>query len=124
MNLIRKFVSIIIISYNNKSTLENTLISIYKQIKETDFEIIIVDNASTENNVKMIRDEFQDVKLIENELNKGFAYACNQGAKIAQGNFLLFVNSDIILQDNPIPKMLILFNKLPNIGIVGCQLLN
>jgi GT2 family glycosyltransferase len=117
-------ISIIIISYNNKSTLENTLISIYKQVKETDFEIIIVDNASTENNVNMIRDEFQNVKIIENKTNKGFAYACNQGAKIAQGNILLFINSDIILQDNPIPKMLILFNKLPNIGIIGCQLLN
>ena len=124
MILNRKLVSIIIISYNKKSTLENALISIYEKIKETDFEIIIVDNASTENNVKMIRDEFRDVKIIENKTNKGFAYACNQGVNIANGGFLLFANSDIILQDNPIPKMLILFNKSPNIGIVGCQLLN
>ncbi len=116
--------SIIIVSYNNKDILENTLNSLYEKITENDFEIIIVDNASTENNVNMIIDEFQDVKRIENKTNKGFAYACNQGAKIAKGRFLLFANSDIILQDNPIPKMLILFNKSSNIGIVGCRLLN
>jgi len=117
-------VSIIIVSFNNKDTLENTLNSLYEKITENDFEIIIVDNASTENNVNMIIDEFQDVKIIENKTNKGFALACNQGAKIAQGNFLVFVNSDIILRGNPLPEMLKIIEASNNIGLLGLQLRN
>ncbi|GMR25125.1 MAG: hypothetical protein BMS9Abin39_0403 [Ignavibacteria bacterium] len=117
-------VSIIIVSFNNKDTLENTLNSMHEKIKETNFEVIVVDNASVEDNVNMIREKFADVIIIENRTNKGFAHACNQGAKIAEGEYLLFANSDIILLDDPLKDMMNIFGEKLNTGIVGCQLLN
>ena len=117
-------VSIVIVSFNNKDTLENTLNSIYEKIKETNFEVIVVDNASKEDNVNMIKAKFADVKLIENKTNKGFAHACNQGAKIAEGDYLLFANSDIILMGNPVQTMVKEIEAMENIGLLGLQLRN
>jgi len=120
----RYIVSIIIVSYNNPDLLKKTLIGIEKNITRPIYEVIVVDNASNEDNVSMTRENFPGIQLIENNSNHGFASACNTGAKAARGKFLLFINSDIILSDNPIPDMLEIYNKYDNTAIVGCQLLN
>jgi len=116
--------SIIIVSYNNPDLLRKTVEGIEEHITNTFYEIIIIDNASTEENVKMIRENFTNVLLIENDTNRGFASACNIGAKAASGRYLLFVNSDIILSGNPVRAMLEIFEKYEDTAIVGCQLLN
>ncbi len=116
-------VSIIIVSYNNPNVLKDTLVSLYDNISELEFEVIVVDNNSHEKNVEMIKTEFPQVKLIENNENSGFAKGCNIGAKVADGEFLLFVNSDIILEGNPVVDMLECYQD-STIGIVGAQLTN
>jgi len=116
--------SIIIVSYNKHDLLRQTLKGIEEHVTSTFYEIIVIDNASTADNVKMIRENFPSVLLIENDTNRGFASACNTGAKAANGRYLLFVNSDIILSGNPIPKMLEIYEKYDDTALVGCQLLN
>ncbi len=117
-------VSIIIVSFNNPFILKQTIVSIKDKIDVPSYEIIVVDNASVEGNVRMIKDDLSDVILIENPTNSGFGYACNLGAKNASGEYLLFVNSDIVLNGNPIPEMINIFNRFSDVGVVGCQLLN
>lgn len=116
--------SIIIVSYNNPEILENTIRSILEIIIFPNKELIIVDNASKDSNVHMVRKEFPTVKLLESDKNLGFSKACNIGASKAEGEYLLFVNSDITLTENPIPQMVNIFKKNKDCGIIGCQLFN
>ena len=118
------YLSVIIVSYNNPDVLMNTISTLFDKLKSADFEIIVVDNASAERNVELIKQKFGQVKLIENSSNRGFAAACNQGAQSSKGDYLLFVNSDIIFLGDPIPELLETFKIYNDVGIVGCKLLN
>ena len=124
MHIHTPYLSIIIVSYNNPDVLMNTISTLYNKLKSADFEIIVVDNASAERNVELIKQKFEQVKLIENSSNRGFAAACNQGAQSSKGDYLLFVNSDIIFLGDPIPELLETFKIYNDVGIVGCKLLN
>ena len=72
-------VSIVIVNWNTKSILRDCLESVYEQTKDISFEVIVIDNASTDGSVEMIRSEFPHVILTENRNNEGFAAANNQG---------------------------------------------
>ncbi len=117
-------ISIVIVSYNNPVLLKQTICSIREKIKQPESEIILVDNASSDNNIFMIEKNFPEVKLLKNKTNFGFGKACNLGAKQAAGKYLLFVNSDIYLEGNPLPEMIEILEKNKNIGSLGVQLHN
>lgn len=117
-------ISIIIVSYNNADLLRKTILSLIEKITVPSIEIIVVDNASTENNVMILESEFPNIKLIKNDSNLGFGKACNLGAKIAAGLYLLFVNSDILLTGNPLPEMIRIYEENNKTGSVGVQLHN
>lgn len=85
-------ISIIIVNWNTKTLLLQCL----NGIEHGDFEIIVVDNASSDGSVKACRQKFPSVIVIENQSNLGFAKANNIGAAVATGRFLLFLNSDTI----------------------------
>ena len=93
-------VSIIIVNYNCEEHICNCIDSIYKFVSEPEFEIIIVDNASADNSVRIIKERYPSVKLIVNELNVGFGAANNVGAQHANGNYLFFLNPDTFLLNN------------------------
>jgi len=115
--------SIIIVNWNTKQLLNNCLRSIYENAKKIDFEIIVIDNASSDNSVKMVKEQFPQVTLIENHKNLGFAKANNQGLKVAKGKYILFLNSDTQVISNAIEIMVDFMEKNPNIGASGCKLL-
>lgn len=116
--------SIIIPSFNTKRYLANCLSSIFHQTKKISFEVIVVDNASSDGSPQMIKKNFPQVKLIVNSKNLGYAKANNQGIKIAKGKYILFLNSDTIILDKAIEKCLKFMQKRKDIDILGCQLLN
>jgi GT2 family glycosyltransferase len=95
-------VSVIIVSYNTSNLLLECLNSIKEKTNGIDYEIIIIDNASSDDSVKMILRNFPDIKVIQNKENIGFGRANNLGAKIANGKYLFFLNSDTILVNNAI----------------------
>lgn len=97
-------VSIIIVSYNTKDLTRNCLNSIFEKTKNISFEVIVSDNGSTDGSIEMIRGEFPQVILIENNENLGFGRANNAGARIAQGKYLLFLNSDTVLLNNAVKE--------------------
>ncbi|MBD3218534.1 MAG: glycosyltransferase [candidate division Zixibacteria bacterium] len=97
--------SIIIINYNTSELTSRLLISIYKHCDKDEFDIILIDNASTDSSVEKILNDFPDIKIIENRRNLGFAKAANQGAASAEGEYLWFLNSDCELTEPVLNKL-------------------
>lgn len=117
--------SIIIISYNTKKITKKCLETVGASLKydpKISTEIIVVDNASTDGTVSSIS-ALAD-KIIENHENLGFARANNQGAEKAQGEYLLFLNSDIEIIDDALPNLYNFFTKQNEFQFVGGKLLN
>jgi len=116
--------SIVIVNWNTRDILRDCLLSVYDQTSEIEYEVIVIDNASIDDSVSMVRAEFPQVYLIENSENRGFAAANNQGMEIAKGQYVLLLNSDTIILDNAISKTLEFAKDRPNAAVVGCRVLN
>jgi GT2 family glycosyltransferase len=116
--------SIIIVNYNVKEFLKNLLHSIKKASQNFSTEIIVVDNASDDGSVEMIREKFPEVKLIANEKNLGFAKANNLGLKEAKGKYILLINPDTLVAEDTFSKLIEFFESHSEAGMVGCKILN
>ena len=120
-------VSIIIVNYNTCEITKNCLTSIYEKTKEINFEIIVSDNGSKDGSQDMIRTEFPQVSLIENNANLGFGTANNRALAVAKGKYVFYLNSDTILLNNAVK---IFFDHWENavdkdiIGALGANLLD
>lgn len=117
-------VSIIIVNWNTQKLLYDCLESIYAHTGNLTFEVIVVDNASSDNSVEMVKNNFPDVILIENESNRGFAVANNRGITIANGRYVLLLNSDAVIFDNALNKAISFADAHSEAGVVGCRVLN
>lgn len=117
-------VSIIVVAWNVRKLLYDCLKSVYDETKGIDFEVIYVDNASEDGSVEMVRNKFPDVQIIENDENKGFIKANNQGIEIATGRYILLLNSDTIVLDNAIAKTVKFADEYPDAAVVGPKILN
>lgn len=117
-------VSIIIVNYNGFGLLKNCLITLYKFSKNFDFEVLVVDNNSTDGNIEELVREFDKVILIKNKTNLGFAKANNIALNIAQGKYILFLNNDVYLIDNSIKMVLDFAQTQSDDTFIGCKLLN
>jgi len=126
--------SIIVVSYNTEKITLNCIKSIIKSLKNSSlkYEIIIFDNASKDNSVfaiknlkSKIKDNNLKIILIENKKNIGFGAANNQAVKIAKSDYLLFLNSDIIVLNSAIEKMYNFYKKNQKmLNFLGGKLLN
>lgn len=120
-------VSIIIVNYNTKDLLKDCLISIFKNTKDIIFEVIVSDNGSTDGSIKMIKEDFPQVILIENNKNLGFGAANNKGLSIAKGKYIFFLNSDTLLLNNATKIFYDYWETSENentIGALGANLLD
>lgn len=116
--------SIIIINFNSANCLRTCLLSIFKYTDGINFEVIVVDNNSSEQGINKIQDDFKKIKLITRKINDGFAVANNFGAKYACGDYLLFLNPDTLIIDNSIEAMLNCIRNISKCGILSPLLLN
>lgn len=117
-------VSIIIVNYNTRDLLNQCLKSIIDNISELEYEIIVVDNNSSDGSVEMVRKEFKNVLLIESAINGGFAYANNIGIEKSKGKYVFLLNSDTIILKDVIKRMYDYMEQNNWIGILGPELLN
>ena len=120
-------VSIIIVNYNTRDYLKNCIESILKYTKNIDFEIIVSDNGSTDGSLEMIKSDFPQVILIENNENLGFGKANNRGLKVAKGKYIFYLNSDTVLLNNAVKIFFDYFEEngqTQKIGGLGTNLLN
>lgn len=118
--------SIIITSFNTKEYLNNCLASIYQSLQGTRilYEVIVVDNASTDGSLELINKKYFQTKLISNRVNVGFGQANNQAVTQAAGKVVLFLNSDIVIRDRAIEKLFHFFMSLPPKSVSGGKLYN
>lgn len=114
-------ISFIIVNWNTADLLKNSIRSIKNDYS---FEIIVVDNASTDNSVSMLKKEFPDIVLIENSVNMGFACAVNQGIGVAEGEYVILLNSDAVLESGSVDRLISYMNENPDTGVCGGQLIN
>lgn len=115
-------VSIIIINYNTFTLTSNCIRSVIKFTNAVSYEIILVDNASTECDPTKFLSEFPQIVLVKSPLNGGFAYGNNLGIENAKGDYLLLLNSDTLLLEDTISKTVHFFKKNMDIGVLGCRM--
>jgi GT2 family glycosyltransferase len=115
-------VSVIIVTFNSHATVFDCLRSLSKAQKAEPMELIIVDNNSSDGAPAKIIQEFPDIRLISNRRNQGFASACNIGAKAATGEYLLFLNPDVMLDEGAVPQLLAAARSRQKVGAVAGRL--
>lgn len=116
--------SVIIVNYNVKEFLKNSLESIRKSSSDLSVETIVVDNASSDGSVEEISKKYPEVTLIRNEKNLGFGAANNQALELANGKYILLLNPDTIVKEDTFTSLIRFFNEYPDAGIVSCKVLN
>ena len=117
-------VSIIIVNRNTRNFLRDCLSSVFNQTQGIEFEVIVIDNGSSDRSVQMVEAEFPQVIVIANAENRGFAAANNQGIAIAKGRYVLLLNSDTIILDDVIKKTVLFADAHRQAAVVGCRVLN
>ena len=116
-------VSIIIPHWNGIDTLSECLLSLFK-IRHDSYEVIVVDNASTDGSQSWVKNTYPNLKLIENEKNYGYAGGCNRGALEANGDYLVFLNNDTIQDPDWIQNLEKFMKKDNMIAAVQPKVLN
>ncbi len=116
--------SVILVNYNVKSYLEQALESIRKSLEGLNAEIFVVDNASHDGSVPMVRSKFSDVHLIVNAENVGFAKANNQAIRLAKGRHVCLINPDTLVREDTFRVCVAYLDDHPEAGMVGGKVLN
>jgi GT2 family glycosyltransferase/lipopolysaccharide/colanic/teichoic acid biosynthesis glycosyltransferase len=116
--------SIVIVNYNVKYFLEQCLHSVQNACKGLEAEVFVVDNDSVDGSVKMVRDKFPEIQLLENKENKGFSAANNQAIRKSKGEYVLLLNPDTIVEDDTLRKVVDFMDQHPDAGGLGVKMLD
>lgn len=116
--------SVITVSWNSKDLIAKQIKSVRAGCKNISFEQIITDNGSKDNTTELIAKDFPEVKLIKNTDNPGFGFANNQAAKQSTGEFLLFLNPDMQVEEGSLDKMVAWMRARPEVGLASCKLVD
>ncbi|MFV5695627.1 glycosyltransferase family 2 protein [Flavobacterium sp. LB3P122] len=116
--------SVIILNYNARYFLEQCVLSVQNSLERIDSEIIVVDNNSQDDSCEMMKKRFPNVKLIQNKANLGFPKGNNIGVAQAQGKYICILNPDTVVAEDTFTKVLAFAKKLPDLGILGCKLID
>jgi len=116
--------SIVLVCWNNKEYLDPCLRSLYECGLHSSFDVVVVDNGSTDGSQQMLMDKYPDVKLIQNEGNVGLAKASNQGIKVTNGRYVLLLNNDTLVNRASLDMLVEFLDAHPEAGAAGGKLLN
>lgn len=114
--------SVLIVNYNVTDLLRNCLLSLQKYITDVDYEVIVIDNCSTDSTWKNLIQEFPDFQFLTSCQNEGFAKANNRAAKIARGEYILLLNPDTELEDFSGKTLLDFADSKQNFGALGVRM--
>jgi GT2 family glycosyltransferase/predicted O-methyltransferase YrrM len=118
-----KDVSIIIVNYNTRDLLRRCLTEAFKAAQGLRTEIFVVDNASSDGSAEMVRKDFPSAKLLANPENRGFAAANNQALRLMDARFALLLNSDALLKEDTLKKLLAFAERTPRAAVTGPRLI-
>ncbi|MCL2435346.1 MAG: glycosyltransferase family 2 protein [Lentimicrobiaceae bacterium] len=116
--------TIIIVNYNVKHFLVQCLQSVQKAIAGIKVEVFVVDNASSDGSVEMLKEKFPWINLIANTENVGFSCANNQAIKLAKGEFVLLLNPDTLVEEDAFVKCVDFMKQTPDAGALGVKMIN
>jgi hypothetical protein len=116
--------SVIIVSYNTKDILCNCLQALFEHSKGVDMEVVVVDNDSRDGSAAMVRNEFPSVRLIENQVNTGFAAANNQAYALSRGKYIILLNPDAYLKHGSIAGAVEFMERTPGCGLCGGKIIS
>lgn len=116
--------SIIIVNYNGAGFLKDCLDTIFSSTVSFKYEVILLDNNSSDDSINLLTNYQDKIRLIENKANTGFSYANNQGVKASKGDYILLLNNDTILEKETLEKLWLLYPTLPKNSVVTPKLLN
>lgn len=116
--------SIIIVNYNVQYFLEQCLFSVKTALKGIQSEIFVVDNSSVDDSCQMIKEKFGEVNLIDNDENKGFSYANNQAIRKANGEYILILNPDTVVEEGTFAKCIEFMDEHPEAGGLGVKMID
>jgi GT2 family glycosyltransferase len=114
--------TVVIVAWNVAERLRENLRSLRQTDQSVSFEVVVVDNASSDLTVEMLKKDFSEVTVIANETNLGFARANNQAVKLAQGKHILLLNPDMRVFPDTLSKMFAWFERHPQAAVAGCKL--
>ncbi len=117
-------ISIVIVNYNVAYFLEQCLNSVKKALRNVSGEVFVVDNNSIDNSVDMVRAKFPEYQLIANKDNRGFSKANNQAIEIAQGEYILLLNPDTVVEEDTFEKVIAFMDQHPDAGGLGVRMID
>jgi GT2 family glycosyltransferase len=116
--------SVIVVNQNAGLLLRTALISLINACKNIDYELFIVDNASTDNSLDVLANEFPEAQVIANETDQGIAKASNQALRVSTGEYILLVNPDTISGKDSLEKMLAFMDDHADAGGLSVRMLS
>ena len=118
------WLSVVIVNYNVSYFLEQCLKSVFKALEGIDAEVFVVDNHSVDESVRMVREKFPSVILIENKENVGFSKANNQAIALARGRYVLLLNPDTVVEEDTFSTCISFMDAHPDAGACGVKLID
>lgn len=116
--------SIVVPFFNNARYTFSCIASILRNTAREDYEIIIIDDASDETDVTLLRDSVENVTWVTNEENLGYLKSCNKAADRARGDYLFLLNNDVLVQPDWLTELLTVLEGRPDVGCVGAKLVS
>ena len=116
-------ITVVILSYNVSSLLKKAIASVYSTYKEEGLQIIVVDNASSDDSVQMVKKHFPKVDLVLSKTNTGFAAGNNFARKITKGDVVLFLNPDTEVKGDAIKKCMEILSSRQELGAITCKVM-
>jgi len=116
--------SVITVTLNVSNLIREQVVSVKNGCKHISFEQFVVDNGSADGTPEIIEKEFPHVKVTKNGRNAGFGFSNNEAAKLATGEFLLFLNPDMRVEDGSLNKMVEWMRSHPEVGLASCKLVD
>jgi GT2 family glycosyltransferase len=116
--------SIVLVCWNNKAYLGPCLESLYSSQLKSTFDVVVVDNGSTDGSLEMLREDYPEILVIENGQNVGLSKASNQGIQATNGKYVLLLNNDTIVNREALDGFVDYLHEHPEVGAVGGKLLN
>jgi hypothetical protein len=117
-------VSICMVSLNCWNVLEPCLESLPGAAGRVSYEVVVVDNASIDGTPELLARRFPEVRVVQNDRNVGFTIATNQALRLSRGRYLLWLNTDTVLQPDSLARLVAFLDEHPAAGIVGPKVLN
>lgn len=116
-------ISVILVSFNTAEMTIDALDTLFSSKVDFDIEVVIIDNASVDHSVELIKQHYPDITLIENQDNVGFGRANNQALEVIQGDYVLLLNTDAFVETDTIQKSVEYMQNNPKCGLLGARLI-